>query len=1057
MATHLYVAPASAGKTAYALGIVRRAAQGLADVPRVCLPTTLQVRAWRRRLAAAGGAIGVRLLTFDQLYAECLSAAGQVYTELSPPVRYRLVRAIIDETPLQHYRPLADRPGFVQVLERLIAELKGARIPPERFAAAVAATGDEPRLRELAMLYAAYQLRLQERSWADRAGMGWLAVAALQSAPALASDWPLLVVDGFDSFTQVQMDLLEILAGRVRETIISLTGAADGEQRPVHRRFHKTRARLEERLGLTAEPLPRTSTSPVPVLAHLEAHLFRGTGERRPAGGKVELIAAPDRAAEVRAAMRWLKERLAVDRMRPGEVALLARDIPPYRPAIQQVAREFGLPIRLVDGLPLRSNPAVAALLDLLRLMLPRAADDPRPAMPRRLVLEAWRSPYLDWSAAAGADRAVGIGPGDADGLAAVARWGRVIAGEEQWEEALGTLAGLSPEPSPDEEIGRPEGVPCGPAAQALWDKFRRFRQRLTPPAQPQSCRELVGWLESLIGPDDPSPDSATEGDSLRVVARIRQGAEDVADLDIAALEAFKDILRGLVWAEEAVPCGQPVDYARFFADLSGAIEAASCDPPARPDREEVLVANVIQARGVPLRAVAVLGLAEGEFPATLAEDPFLRDTDRQRLRGQFDLPLEPTTESAEIEFFYETVTRPRERLLLTRPRLTDNGAPWQASPYWEEVLRLVEAETAELTSESVPPAAQAASWGELLESLARRPGQEAVRQWVLRHAPDRQLAVDAAAQLFAQREAGPPAGVAEGDLGALAERLARRFGPQHTWSASRLESYRRCPYAFFIGSVLGLEPREEPVEGLDARQLGTIYHRIFEEVYREAGIPAEPQRLRELLPAVTARVLDEAPEREGFRQTAWWEQTRQEIAETARRSLDKLIDIQGDYVPCRFEAAFGFGGEPPLVVGRGDDAFRLHGFIDRVDRAPDGRLRVIDYKTSSPGEFTARAVAEGKKLQLPLYAQAAQDALGLGEVAEGFYWHVRHAERSSFTLGGYTGGAAAALDAALESARQAVQGIRAGRFAPEPPEGGCPSYCPAAGFCWRYAPGYGG
>ena len=85
-----------------------------------------------------------------------------------------------------------------------------------------------------------------------------------------------------------------------------------------------------------------------------------------------------------------------------------------------------------------------------------------------------------------------------------------------------------------------------------------------------------------------------------------------------------------------------------------------------------------------------MLGLAEGEFPATLSEDPFLRDADRRRLRVECGLPLELSTEGAEAEFFYETITRPRERLLLTRPRLADNGAPWQASPYWEAVRRLV-------------------------------------------------------------------------------------------------------------------------------------------------------------------------------------------------------------------------------------------------------------------------------------------------------------------------------------------------------------------------------
>mgnify|MGYP000022350862 CR=1 FL=1 len=68
-------------------------------------------------------------------------------------------------------------------------------------------------LGELAQIYAAYQARLQAQGWADRAGLGWLAVEALEErAPEVARDWPLLVVDGFDNFTSVQLAMLGVLA-----------------------------------------------------------------------------------------------------------------------------------------------------------------------------------------------------------------------------------------------------------------------------------------------------------------------------------------------------------------------------------------------------------------------------------------------------------------------------------------------------------------------------------------------------------------------------------------------------------------------------------------------------------------------------------------------------------------------------------------------------------------------------------------------------------------------------------------------------------------------------
>jgi len=327
---------------------------------------------------------------------------------------------------------------------------------------------------------------------------------------------------------------------------------------------------------------------------------------------------------------------------------------------------------------------------------------------------------------------------------------------------------------------------------------------------------------------------------------------------------------------------------------------------------------------------------------------------------------------------------------------------------------------------------------------------------------PPLMAALDSAARVLELRSAPPGdqalPGPYDGDLTAHAEAFARRFGPEHVWSSSRLEQYVTCGFFFFVASVLRLEPREEPTEGLDARQLGNIYHRILQEVYQKVSAKDRTslEELLAALPVVAERVLDEAPRREGFRETAWWAETRWEIVERVRRSLEALVELDGDFVPSRFEEPFGLQGSPPLVVETGQGRFLLRGIIDRIDRGSGGAVRVIDYKTSAPSGFTKAAVAEGKKLQLPLYALAARDALGLGEPVDGFYWHVRQAERSSFTLSGFDGGPDGAIKVALDKAWGAVRGARSGLFVPRAPEGGCPSYCPAAAFCWRYQAGYG-
>ena len=359
-----------------------------------------------------------------------------------------------------------------------------------------------------------------------------------------------------------------------------------------------------------------------------------------------------------------------------------------------------------------------------------------------------------------------------------------------------------------------------------------------------------------------------------------------------------------------------------------------------------------------------------------MREDPLLRDSDRQRLRA-VGLDLRPSTESAEAEYFYETVTRARGQLLFTRPRLAENGAIWEPSPYWDEICRLAGVKPLVFSSEGRLRPDEAASWPELLEGLAACPPDSPWHAWASAKDAARYRAWQSASAIFEARYGRRPAGPHNGDLSEHAAELGEQYGPQHVWSATRLENYRTCPQFFFVGAVLGLQPRQEPVEGLDARQLGSIYHRLFQMVYEACpeGARNDAERLLATLEEVGAPILEEAPRREGFRETAWWLQTQEEILGQVRRSLRNLAALAEDYTTCEFELSFDAASiwESP----DGQDCLRLHGIVDRVDRCADGACRIIDYKSAGPTHFGRRALEEGRKLQLPLYALAVQPVAG--------------------------------------------------------------------------------
>ena len=114
-----------------------------------------------------------------------------------------------------------------------------------------------------------YQYSLNGGGWADAAGIGWLAQEALHKRPDLAAGWPCLMVDGFDDLTSVQLAVLRELSGRVDELTITLTGDIGRDRLQAHRRFLRTRERIEDQLGIKAQPLPfvAESVTRAPALA----------------------------------------------------------------------------------------------------------------------------------------------------------------------------------------------------------------------------------------------------------------------------------------------------------------------------------------------------------------------------------------------------------------------------------------------------------------------------------------------------------------------------------------------------------------------------------------------------------------------------------------------------------------------------------------------------------------------------------------------------------------------------------------------------------------------
>ena len=149
-----------------------------------------------------------------------------------------------------------------------------------------------------------------------------------------------------------------------------------------------------------------------------------------------------------------------------------------------------------------------------------------------------------------------------------------------------------------------------------------------------------------------------------------------------------------------------------------------------------------------------------------------------------------------------------------------------------------------------------------------------------------------------------------------------------------------------------------EPPSPAAAR--GTLVHAVLEHLFDRPARERTPEAARSLLDPEWDRLVTGAPELGSLfaaetDQASWLQE--------AAAMLDRYFTLED---PRRLEPAHReLCVEAELASG-----LRLRGYIDRLDVAPGGATRIVDYKTGKapPAEFEARALFQMKFYALVLW-----------------------------------------------------------------------------------------
>ena len=167
--------------------------------------------------------------------------------------------------------------------------------------------------------------------------------------------------------------------------------------------------------------------------------------------------------------------------------------------------------------------------------------------------------------------------------------------------------------------------------------------------------------------------------------------------------------------------------------------------------------------------------------------------------------------------------------------------------------------------------------------------------------------------------------------------------------SPSRAADFKQCPLLYRFRSIDRLDEAPSP-----AAARGTLVHAVLEELFELPAAERTPEAAVGLVPGRWQALVEERPE------------LAEMIADDESRTEDSWFAEAAALVERWFTLEDPSRLEPSrreVKVEVELDGLTLRGIIDRVDVAPTGEVRIVDYKTGrSPSErFEGKALFQMK------------------------------------------------------------------------------------------------
>lgn len=752
----------------------------------------------------------------------------------------------------------------------------------------------------------------------------------------------LTIVHGFDEFTSPEIEILNS-ASKVERTELFISFDYFAYNQLIFSHLDRCYEKLESRGFREIRDLSQPFHNKFQT--SVREKLFKINTEKKISGyeNSIIKITAPTREKEVELIAKKTKFLIEDKKVDPDKICIVFNLIQKYSPVIRDLFSVYKIPINLTDRYSLNTSPPVIAILNLLEVL----END----YYYRNILRALSGGFLD---------TVGI---QQSNIIRVSSELKIISGYENWKNSIEDAL-IQKRDEDDNEFGR-LAYNEDEYRKALSD-IKKLHILLSPFDKQLTIGEFVECLAGLVF-------------KLNIPIKLVETGDGRIEENVKAVTTFIETVTDLMELFRLEYGDEKKFPLKFFLNhIRTGVNSSRYNIKERHGFG-VQITTLGEIRGLSFDYLFISGMCDGDFPTRYSPEIFFSPSyakDEQRHQTE------------ERYHFYQSLCSWRKGLYFTLPQHDEKKELVESNFLTGFTKLFTVSEKTENDFES-----EIYSKEELLVEIGKGNINTTEYKLLLE---DEMINVDNlnnAVSINKQR-LNDPFGASEFS-GVIAKNIssaARQTLDElkfTEYSISQLETYAKCPYKYFAERILKLKPVEEPVEEIEALEMGTLLHSIFFEFYtniNKKGIylfNCSDKDFKFVYDLIFTIAEDKISKANFHSPVSFFEKEKVIGINGAKENsiLFKFLTAERNseegFSPEYFETGFGSipneTGAKASVCDISVNGIKVRGKIDRIDINNDkNQFKVVDYKLSgkTPG---ISDLLEGISLQLSLYMYAAK------------------------------------------------------------------------------------